>query len=64
MTTPVTPPRKSYLGRAVFVGTATLALAGALTPQPNEFNAVTGAVYGFLLGALAGVLIDRRRPRA
>jgi hypothetical protein len=57
-------PWKSALGWSVLIGSATLALAGALTPQPSDFNVVTGAVYGFLLGALVGVLADRRADRA
>ena len=53
--------RKSVLGWSVLVGAAALALVGALTPQPSDLNVVSGAVYGFVLGAIVGVLADRRR---
>ena len=45
-------PRKSVLGWSVLVGSAVLALVGALAPQPSDLNVVTGAVFGFVLGAL------------
>jgi hypothetical protein len=56
-------PRKSVMGWSVVIGSATLAAAGALTPQPSDFNVVTGAIYGFVLGAIIGVLADRRIRR-
>lgn len=57
------PNRKSSLGWCVLAGSAGLALVGALTPQPSDLNVVTGAIYGFVLGAIVGVLVDRRSGR-
>jgi hypothetical protein len=34
-----------------------------LTPQPSDLNVVSGAIYGFLLGALVAVLVDRGARR-
>jgi ABC-type enterobactin transport system permease subunit len=60
-----TPPgRKSWLIWSVLIGSATLAVAGALYPHPPDFTLVSGAIYGFLLGAIAGVVADRVRSRA
>ncbi len=53
--------KKSWLGRSVLIGSASLALAGAINPKPPDFNIATGVIYGFLLGALFGVIVDRVR---
>jgi hypothetical protein len=49
----------------VLGGSVTLALVGFLvgtySPQPSDLNAVSGAIYGLLLGAIAGVIADRQR---
>ena len=57
-------PRKSSLGWCVLLGAVLLGVVGAFTPQPSDLNAVTGAIYGFMLGALAGVINDRCDARA
>jgi hypothetical protein len=56
--------RKSSLGWCVLAGSVVLGLIGALTPQPSDLNIVSGAIYGLLLGAIGGVLIDRLGVRA
>jgi NhaP-type Na+/H+ or K+/H+ antiporter len=56
-------PRKSVLGWCVLGGSVALALAGAIAPQPSDLNIVTGAIYGLVLGVIAGVLLDRLRGR-
>jgi hypothetical protein len=59
--------RKSWLGWSVLIGSVSFAAAGAWNwttrAGPAEFNPVTGAVYGLLVGALFGVVADRVRPR-
>jgi hypothetical protein len=51
--------RSSTLACCVLVGSPSLALAGAMTPQPSDLNVVTGAMYGFVLGAIVAVLAHR-----
>jgi membrane associated rhomboid family serine protease len=45
----------------VVLGALALGTIGAVWPVPPDLTAFSGAVYGFLLGALAGVILDRRR---
>jgi hypothetical protein len=61
-----TKPRaqRSWVARSVLVGAVGLGAAGAIWPNGIDFNVVSGAIYGFLLGAVFGVLADRRRSRA
>ena len=56
------PPRarRSLVGPCVVLGALALGAIGAVWSVPPDLTAFSGAVYGFLLGALAGVL-DRRR---
>lgn len=54
-------PRRSVLGWAVLGGAVVMGVVGALAPQPSDLNAASGAVYGFVLGAITGVVADRRR---
>ena len=58
------PRRRSYLGWSVLVGAAALGLVGALAPRPPDLTVVSGAIYGFFLGAVFGVLADRIAPRS
>ena len=57
------PPRarRSLVGPCVVLGALALGTIGAVWPVPPDLTAFSGAVYGFLLGALAGVVLDRRR---
>jgi hypothetical protein len=55
--------RSSTLACFVLLGSASLALAGALTPQPSDLNMVSGAIYGFVLGAIVAVLVHRLNNR-
>jgi hypothetical protein len=59
------PPQKSLLGWFVLFGSVSLAVVGALvgywSPRPSDLNVVSGAIYGLLLGAIAGVIADRQR---
>jgi hypothetical protein len=51
--------RGSTLACYVLAGSAGLALVGAMTPQPSDLNVVSGAIYGFVLGAIIAVLVHR-----
>ena len=56
------PPRaKSVVGWCVVGGAIILALVGAMVPRNTDLNVVSGAIYGFVLGAIVGVLVDRSR---
>jgi hypothetical protein len=57
---PPPPPRRSLVGPCVLLGALILATIGAIWPAPPDLTAVSGAIYGFLLGAFVGVLLDRR----
>jgi hypothetical protein len=47
----------------VLGGSASLAVVGALTPQPSDLNVVSGAIYGFLFGAIVAVFQHRLGSR-
>jgi hypothetical protein len=55
--------RPSLVVPCVALGSALLAGVGAIWPVPPDLTAISGAVYGFLLGALVGVVLDKRRDR-
>jgi hypothetical protein len=56
--------RGATLGCWVLIGSAGLAVVGALTPQPSDLNVVSGAIYGFVLGAIVAVVAHRLSKRA
>lgn len=56
-------PRKTVLGLCILLGSTALAVVGAFMPPPSDLNLVTGSIYGFVLGAIVGVVIDRVRGR-
>jgi hypothetical protein len=40
------------------LGTLVLGTIGAIWPVPPDLTVVSGAIYGFLLGAFIGVVLD------
>jgi hypothetical protein len=55
--------RSSTLACYVLGGSASLALVGALAPRNSDLNIVTGAIYGFVLGAIVAVVAHRLRSK-
>ena len=55
--------RPSVVVPCVVLGSVLLAAVGAIWPVPPDLTAVSGAIYGFLLGAVVGVILDQRRDR-